>query len=580
MLWLERLAHGGGPAGDLPLRTKESCVPEPKSDPRPSNPGATPAAAPWWESGVIYQVYPRSFQDSDGDGVGDLNGIRQRLPHLVELGVDAVWISPIFPSPMADFGYDVADYTGIDPLFGTLDDFDALVAEAKALNLKVLLDLVPNHTSIAHPWFQEARTGRQSPKRDWYIWRDPAPDGGPPNNWRSEFGGSAWAYDEASGQYYYHAFLPEQPDLNWRNPQVAAAIHEAMRFWLRRGVDGFRVDVIWHLVKDLKFRDNPQNPDWREGMNPYLQLRPAHTTDLDEVHGVIAGLRRVVDEFDDRLLIGEIYLPVERLGAYYGSHLDEVHLPFNFALLEVAWEARALEDLIARYEVTLPPGGWPNWVLGNHDRPRVASRLGPDQARVAAMLLLTLRGTPTLYYGDEIGMTNVPIPPDRIQDPYEKNVPGLGLGRDGVRTPMQWDETQNAGFTDGTPWLPLDVNFPENNVMHHRGASASLYNLYRTLLRLRRAHPALALGRYVPVAAQGALLVYGRERDDERILVALNLADGPLVVGIGAAAVGTVLASTLGDRENERITGEMALRPHEGLMMVLDAGVPLPPSTL
>lgn len=547
---------------------------EPKTDPRPAS-----AAPPWWESGVIYQVYPRSFQDSDGDGVGDLAGIRRRLPHLVELGVDAVWISPIFPSPMADFGYDVADYTGIDPLFGSLADFDALVAEAKSLNLKLLLDLVPNHTSIAHPWFQEARTSRESAKRDWYIWRDPAPDGGPPNNWRSEFGGSAWAYDEASRQYYYHAFLPAQPDLNWRNLEVAAAIHEVMRFWLRRGVDGFRVDVIWHLLKDPQFRDNPPNPDWREGMNPFLQLQPVHTADLKEVHGVIAGLRRVVDEFDDRLLIGEIYLPVERLGAYYGQAREGVHLPFNFSLLEVAWEARALENLIARYEKALPPGGWPNWVLGNHDRPRVATRLGPDQARVAAMLLLTLRGTPTLYYGDEIGMANVPIPPDRVQDPYEKNVPGLGLGRDGVRTPMQWDETQNAGFTDGTPWLPLDVNFPENNVMQHRGASASLYNLYRTLLRLRRAHPALALGRYVPVAAQGALLVYGRAQDDERVLVALNLAGEPLVVGLDAAAVGTVLASTFCDRENERIAGELALRPHEGLMMVLDVGVPLPAST-
>lgn len=546
-------------------------MPEPKSAARPAS-----AASPWWQNGVIYQVYPRSFQDSDGDGVGDLAGIRRRLPHLVELGVDAVWISPIFPSPMADFGYDVADYTGIEPLFGTLEDFDALVAEAKGLGLKVLLDLVPNHTSIAHPWFQDARSGRESAKRDWYIWRDPAPDGGPPNNWRSEFGGSAWAYDEASQQYYYHAFLPEQPDLNWRNPEVAAAIHEAMRFWLRRGVDGFRVDVIWHLLKDPQFRDNPPNPDWREGMNPYFQILPVHTTDLAEVHEVIAGLRRVVDAFDDRLLIGEIYLPVERLGAYYGPSRDGVHLPFNFSLLEVAWEAGALESLIARYEAALPPGGWPNWVLGNHDRPRVATRLGPDQARVAAMLLLTLRGTPTLYYGDEIGMANVPIPPDRIQDPYEKNVPGLGLGRDGVRTPMQWDATQNAGFTDGTPWLPLDVNFPENNVMQHRGASASLYNLYRTLLRLRRAHPTLALGAYVPVGAQGALLIYGRELDGEHILVALNLAGEPLVVRLDAAVVGTVLTSTFCDRENERIAAELALRRHEGLMLVLDAGVSLP----
>ena len=553
-----------------PWAAKEICVPEPKTDPRRP---AAPAA--WWQSGVIYQVYPRSFQDSDGDGVGDLEGIRRRLPHLVELGVDAVWISPIYPSPMADFGYDVADYTGIDPLFGSLEDFDSLVREAKALGLKVILDLVPNHTSIAHPWFQEASSRRGSPKRDWYIWRDPGPDGGPPNNWRSEFGGSAWAYDEASGQYYYHAFLSAQPDLNWRNPEVAAAIHEVMRFWLRRGVDGFRVDVIWHLMKDKDFRDNPPNPHWREGMNPYAQVLPVHTTDLDEVHDVIAGLRQVVDEFDDRLLIGEIYLPVERLGAYYGD-LDEAHLPFNFALLEVAWEARAVEDLIARYEKVVPPGGWPNWVLGNHDRPRVASRLGPDQARVAAMLLLTLRGTPTLYYGDEIGMTTVPIPPDQIQDPYEKNVPGLGLGRDGVRTPMPWDGTHNAGFTDGTPWLPLDANFPENNVMQHRVSPTSMYNLYRTLLRLRRAHPALAVGAYVPVAATGDLLIYGRQQGDERILIALNMGDEPRLASFGAPVAGALLASTLGDRTGEWIADEIALRAHEGVMVELAPGVPLP----
>lgn len=555
-----------------PCRNQEAGVPDPQTD------GATGAGAPppWWQCGVIYQIYPRSFQDSDGDGVGDLNGIRMRLPHLVDLGVDALWISPIFPSPMADFGYDVADYTGIHPLFGTLADFDALVSEAKALNLKVLLDLVPNHTSIAHPWFQEARAGRASPKRDWYIWRDPAPDGGPPNNWRSEFGGSAWAYDPDSQQYYYHAFLAEQPDLNWRNPQVAAAIHEAMRFWLRRGVDGFRVDVIWHLLKDQDFRDNPPNPDWREGSNPYFQLQPLHTTDLEEVHAVIAGLRRVVDEFPERLLIGEIYLPVERLAAYYGRGLAGAHLPFNFALLEAPWEARGLANLIARYEAALPPGGWPNWVLGNHDRPRVASRLGPAQARVAAMLLLTLRGTPTLYYGDEIGMATVPIPPDRIQDPYEKNVPGLGLGRDGVRTPMQWDDTPNAGFTDGTPWLPLDANFPENNLMQHRGASASLYILYQTLLRLRRAHPALAVGGYGPVEADGPLLWYVREGAGERFLVALNLGAAPATATLAPQTCGRIVLSTFCDRGGEPMTGALALRGAEGVVVALDAGTVVP----
>ncbi len=528
------------------------------------------AAPLWWQSGVIYQVYPRSFQDSDGDGIGDLEGIRRRLDHLVDLGVDALWISPIYPSPMADFGYDVADYTGIHPLFGTMEDFDRLVADAHELGLKVILDLVPNHTSDEHPWFREARSSRTSPKRDWYIWRDPAPDGGPPNNWLSEFGGSAWAFDPATGQYYYHAFLDRQPDLNWRNPQVAEAIHAVMRFWLDRGVDGFRVDVIWHLMKDAAFRDNPPDEDWREGMNPYRRLKPVHTTDLEEVHGVIAGLRRVMDAYDDRVLIGEIYLPVERLAAYYGANLDGAHLPFNFALLEAEWNARALADLIARYEGSLPEGGWPNWVLGNHDRPRVATRLGPDQARVAAMLLLTLRGTPTLYYGDEIGMTNVPIPPERVQDPWEKNVPGLGLGRDGVRTPMQWDGSESAGFSDVEPWLPLDAAFPEVNVAQQRGASHSMFTLHRELLRLRRLHPALSVGAYVPVAVGGGLLLYGREHAGECFLVALNVGDDPAIASIGAEFLGHVAVSTLGDRTDDRVAGEVALRPNEGIVVLLD----------
>ncbi|MGU3492546.1 alpha-amylase family glycosyl hydrolase [Xanthobacteraceae bacterium A53D] len=529
----------------------------------------------WWQTGVIYQIYPRSFQDSDGDGVGDLEGIRTRLGHLEDLGVDALWISPIYPSPMADFGYDVADYTGIHPLFGTLDDFDRLVADAKGRGLKVILDLVPNHTSEQHPWFKEARASRDDPKRDWYIWRDPGPDGGPPNNWLSEFGGSAWAFDEATGQYYYHAFLASQPDLNWRNPEVAAAIHEAMRFWLKRGVDGFRVDVIWHMMKDVAFRDNPVNPNFVEGRNPYQTLLPIHTTDLPEVHEVIAGLRRVVDEFDDRLLIGEIYLPVVRLGAYYGTNLDGAHLPFNFSLLEVAWDARAVDDLIARYEGALPPGGWPNWVLGNHDRPRVASRVGADQARVAAMLLLTLRGTPTLYYGDEIGMANVAVPPERIQDPFEKNVPGLGLGRDQVRTPMQWDDTDNAGFSTGEPWLPLAADYPDSNVKDQHTSSHSMLTLHRLLIRLRRLHPALARGDYQGIAAAGDLLAFVRVWEGERILVALNFGDEPLFAQLDGAT-GGLLLSTFCDRDGERFSGEISLRANEGIVVALDQGVKPP----
>src|ERR1043165_5601448 len=353
----------------------------------------------WWQTGVIYQIYPRSFQDSNGDGVGDLRGIIQRLPYLVDLGVDAIWISPIFVSP--------------------LQDFDDLLAKAHELGLKIILDLVPNHTSDQHPWFRESRSSRQNPKRDWYIWRDPAPDGGPPNNWLSEFGGGAWEYDAATRQYYYHAFLGAQPDLNWRNPDVRAAMYDLMRFWLRRGVDGFRVDVIWHLVKDDQFRDNPPNPAFRPGDPPHHAVVPLYTADRPEVHDVIAGMRRVVNEFSDRVLIGEIYLPVERLVAYYGRDLSGVHLPFNFALLGAPWPPRQLATVVDEYEAALPAGGWPNWVLGNHDKPRLASRIGLEQARPAAMLLLTLRGTPTIYYGDEIGMEQVPIARKDVRDPFE-----------------------------------------------------------------------------------------------------------------------------------------------------------------
>ncbi len=316
--------------------------------------------ARWWQQGVIYQIYPRSFQDSNGDGIGDLEGIRRRLGHLAALGVDAVWISPFYPSPMADFGYDVADYRGVDPIFGTLADFDRLIAEAHARGLRVILDFVPNHTSDRHPWFVESRASRSSPKRDWYIWRDPAPDGGPPNNWLSNFGGSAWECDAATGQYYYHAFLREQPDLNWRNGEVRRAMYEVLRFWLDRGVDGFRVDVLWHLIKDDRFRNNPPNPDWtpdQPGIRRCLQL---YSADRPEVHEVVAEMRAVLDEYPERLLIGEIYLPVERLVAYYGQDMRGAHLPFNFQLLSATWRAEEIGRIIHEYEAHLPAGGWPN----------------------------------------------------------------------------------------------------------------------------------------------------------------------------------------------------------------------------
>src|SRR4051812_33981077 len=526
----------------------------------------------WWQTGVIYQIYPRSFQDSNGDGVGDLRGIIRRLPYLAELGVDAIWISPIFVSPMADFGYDIADYTDIDPLFGTLEDFDEVVAAAHQLGLKVILDLVPNHTSDRHAWFLESRSSRDNPKRDWYIWRDPAPGGGPPNDWLSEFGGGAWEYDAATGQYYYHAFLAAQPDLNWRNPQVRAAMYDVMRFWLRRGVDGFRVDVIWHLIKDDEFRDNPPNPKYRPGDPPHHAVVPLYTADRPEVHDIIADMRRVVNEFPDRVLIGEIYLPVERLVAYYGRDLSGVHLPFNFALLGAPWHARQLAKLVDEYEAALPAGGWPNWVLGNHDKPRIASRIGLDQARVAAMLLLTLRGTPTIYYGDEIGMEQIPICRQDIRDPFELRVPGKGLGRDGARTPMQWDGGRYAGFSNVKPWLPLAENYIAENVFEEQRDTRSIYHLYRALIALRKTHPTLQYGSYHPVAATGDLLLYTRELSANRILVALNLGADPAAVDCPSnAKSGRLLLSTHSDRRDEPFEHNLALRPSEGVIVQLSA---------
>ncbi|MGA7489441.1 MAG: alpha-amylase family glycosyl hydrolase [Xanthobacteraceae bacterium] len=524
----------------------------------------------WWQTGVIYQVYPRSFQDSDGDGVGDLRGIVQRLPYLTELGVDAIWLSPIFPSPMADFGYDISDYTGIDPLFGSLDDFDALLAAAHAQGLKVVLDLVPNHTSDRHPWFLESRAARASRKRDWYIWRDPAADGGPPNNWLSVFGGSAWQYDAASGQYYYHAFLAAQPDLNWRNPEVRSAVYEVMRFWFRRGVDGFRIDVLWHLIKDGEFRDNPPNPGFGAADPPHHRLIPLYTADRPEVHDVVAEMRRVADEFPDRVLIGEIYLPLERLVAYYGRDLAGLHLPFNFSLLSASWHAAEVARLIGEYEAALPAGGWPNWVLGNHDRPRIASRVGPEQARIAAMLLLTLRGAPTIYYGDEIAMRQVAIAPGGVRDPLEKNVPGRGLGRDGCRTPMRWDDTAHAGFSSTDPWLPLGDAPYSDNVAAQRRDKTSIYWLYRRLIDLRRGRAALLFGGYGRVIADGELLVFTRELARERILVALNFGGQPAAASFAPGErAGRVLVSSAGDREGELLHGGLELRANEGAVVEL-----------
>ena len=527
----------------------------------------------WWRRAIIYQIYPRSFQDSDGDGLGDLRGILSRLDYLRDVGVDAIWLSPIYPSPMADFGYDVADYCGIDKRFGTLADFDALVDAIHQRGPKLILDFVPNHSSSQHPWFVESKSSRINPKRDWYVWRDPKLEG-PPNNWRSHFGGSAWEWDASTRQYYLHSFLKEQPDLNWRNAALRAAMYAVMRYWLERGVDGFRVDILWLLIKDDQFRDNPPNPDFRAGQTSRDQLLSLYDSNRPEVQQVVSEMRSILDHYGDRLLIGEIYLPLKELIAYYGKDLKGAQMPFNFQLINLPWKAQEIARTIRDYEAAPPQGAWPNWVLSNHDQSRIGSRIGAAQARVAAMLLLTLRGTPTIYYGEEIGMTDVQIPENMVQDPAERNQPHLGLGRDPERTPMQWDASRGGGFTTGAPWLPLSADHPEINVVSLDRNATSILTLYRRLIALRRANPALSTGEIVAVEERDQVLSFRREYQGVCFIVFLNLSHDEVEI---EAPRGEILLSTMLDRNNQGAGGALLLRGDEGLVLKADTLIPAQP---
>jgi len=514
------------------------------------------ATPPWWETAVLYQVYPRSFQDSNGDGTGDLPGVTARLDHLEWLGVDAVWLSPVFRSPMRDFGYDVADYRDVDPVFGTLADLDRLITAAHDRGIRVVLDFVPNHTSSEHPWFRAARTSRDAPTRDWYVWRDPAPDGGPPNDMLAQFGGPAWTLDEATGQYWYHSFLPEQPDLDWRNPRVRAAMLDVLRFWFARGVDGFRIDVLWMIAKDdWPWRDGPVGPGpGGPGDGPRNAL--AHG-DGPEIGERLRELRAEADAHSDRVLIGELYLPPERLARYYGESGTGVHLPFNFALALAPWRAPAIRAAIDAYEAALPPDAWPTWVLGNHDQSRIATRAGVAQARVAAMLLLTLRGTPTLYNGDELGLPDAGVPADRIVDVD---------GRDPQRSPMPWDDSLHGGFSTNEPWLPMVPGTVTPSVAAQRADPRSMLMLHRHLLALRREEPALQLGSRQALQAPDGTLAYDRVLDGRVVRVLLNLGHGPVTVP--CAGGWTVRLSTALDRAADRVNGEIRLRPDEGVILV------------
>ena len=525
----------------------------------------------WWQSEVIYQIYPRSFSATNEDGIGDLGGITSKLDYLEWLGVDAIWLSPFYPSPMADFGYDIADYCDVDPLFGTLSDFDDLLEEAHQRGIKIIVDFVPNHTSDEHPWFMESRSSCENPKRDWYIWRDPSQNGGPPNNWESYFGGGAWEFDGITGQYYLCSFDKKQPDLNWRNPEVREAMYDVMRFWFERGVDGFRIDVLWIVLKDEFFRDNPPNPEWREGDSPWTRQRRVYSEDRPEVHGVVREMRAVSNEYDERVLIGEIYLPLERLMTYYGEALDGVHLPFNFQFVVTEnWDTKEIRAAVDAYEEALPEGAWPNWVLGNHDEPRIASRLSREHSRVTHMLLLTLRGTPTLYYGDEIGMTDVPVPAELAHDPQGVRSPGYG--RDPERSPMQWSADVNAGFCskDAEPWLPIADDYEKVNVEAQERDPHSILALVRRLIHLRRGLPALTVGSYRSLDTGEGIFAYLRE-EENRVLVALNFGSEPLQIDLSAAAeTGELLCSTFMDRSGKVELLRLDLRAHEGIMILLD----------
>jgi alpha-glucosidase len=511
----------------------------------------------WWKHAVLYEIYPRSFQDSNGDGVGDINGIASRLDYLHDLGIGAIWITPMSPSPLVDFGYDVADYTAIDPLYGTMADFDHLVAEAKKRNIRVIMDFVPNHTSDEHPWFKESRSSRTNPKRDWYIWRDGKGPGQPPNNWQSWFGHSAWQFDPSTGQYYYHHFYVQQPDLNWRNPEVRNAMYGAMRFWLDRGVAGFRLDAVSRLFEDPKLHDDPILSGTNAYGDPNIQHQ--YTDNLPEIHEVLREMRRVVDAYPGNpVLISEADEPnIKELTKMYGARDDEVHLPMDFQIADVnklsAPEFRKLLDEVDHNAAH----GQPLFFFSNHDQPRQWDRYGDgvhnDQiAKILAALLLTTRQTPLMYYGEEIGMrTTPPTRQEDVQDPIGKIGWPKEKGRDGERTPMQWDNSKNYGFsTADRTWLPIPPSAAEYNVSVQSKDGHSILSFYKALLALRQSEPALrntGYGSYVSVDRDNPyVLAYLRKNpgSGDSVLVVLNMSGAPQTVKLDLASLGIKETST------------------------------------
>jgi alpha-glucosidase len=544
----------------------------------PIHPGGIVAEKPWWQTGVIYQIYPRSFADSDGDGTGDLRGVISRLDYLNDgtprsLGVDALWLSPFFPSPGFDFGYDVSDYYAVDPLFGTLADFDLLLAEAHRRGIRIILDLVLNHTSHLHPWFVQSRSSAANPKRDWYLWQDPKSKDGVPNNWQSVFGGKAWQWDASTRQYYYHMFLAEQPDLNWRNPRVRRAVMNVFRFWLDRGVDGFRLDVADGYFKDALLRDNPP----ALGIRGYERQKHIYNADRPELLDAYREIRAVLDSYGARMAVGEVMGGPENAARFSGPGL--LPLAFNFEFTDRRWNPAAFQDAILRYERLLPEGGWPSLVLSNHDISRHASRYGgraPEaRAKVAAAMLLTLRATPFLYQGEEIGMRDGRLRRSEIQDPPGKKYWPLYTGRDGCRTPIPWTAEPGAGFTTGTPWLPLNQDFRDVNVQAQQDDPDSVLSFYRKLIRLRKKSPALLDGSFrTLISHPDRAMVYLREAGKQTMLVGLNFSDQParipLEESLARGTWKTILSSCGGQSDLHGGAGNtvLTLAPNEAAIWI------------
>jgi alpha-glucosidase len=528
----------------------------------------TVAERPWWQRGVIYQLVVPSFFDSNGDGWGDLQGIIDKLDYLRWLGVDGIWLSPFYASPLRELGYDVTNHCDVEPRFGSLEVFDRLVSEAHRRDLRLILDWVGNHTSSDHEWFRESRSSRDSAKRDWYIWEDPRPDGSPPNNWVSVFGGSAWEWDEATGQHYLHTFLKSQPDLNWRNSDVAAAMHATLHFWLDRGADGFRLDAPSLMLKDEELRDNPPNPRYKPGDLPDSQQLPHHTRNQPGMHFLIANLRAVVDaRAPESVLLGEFYLPIDELVTFYGRERPELHLPVNLTLTYTDWNAGAVKKVLAEYQKAVPEGAWPTTSIGTHDQPRIAMRTQGAQPRVAAMLLFTQRGTPTIYYGDEVGMRGVPIPGESARDPQGRRT---GRNRDPERTPMQWSAELHAGFSSVEPWLPIANDFRTASVDAQSRDPKSLLSLCRRLIELRKREPLLVEGGQELIEREPPIVAYRRTSGGRTFYVLLNLGHEPRRCEVEAGRSGRVLLSTFLDRDGERAGDAIELRGDEGAIVALD----------